>query len=234
MVLTQIKELVYKNCAEPLTALGFEVKPNKAFDLTARKKRNNGFDSIAFAYNVYGDTFFLLYALNKTDNRVNKILLELQEKVKLDFKVEKQSPVLFFSYNTLHDPSNSRYLPEMKTEQDVSKCVDMMMEFISTTAMPLFDKFEDLRELDAIINGDNSWETDWHKPYTLGGNFYEKRLIIARLAGNPHFEKLVDFNYKTLEKLSAENGSPFTYDRDDCTRSLPLLVTILKQVEPVY
>ena len=234
MVITQIKECVYKYCHRPLTALGFEIKPNKTFDLTIRKKRPDGFDTIATAYNIYGDTFYLIYAFNKVNSRVNKIMLELQEKVQLDSKVDKQSRFLFFSYNTIHDPSNTSYLPEMKTEEDVKKCVEMMMDFVKGTGMPLLDKFEDLRELDAIVNGDQPWETDWHKPYSFGGNFYEKRLIIARLAGNPHFDKLVDFNYKTLEKLSAENGSPFTYDRNDMTRPLPALVSLLSQVEPTY
>jgi hypothetical protein len=234
MVVTQIKELVYKYCQQPFTALGFEVKANKTFDLSIRKKRADGFDAVATGYNIYADIFLLAYGFNKINNKVNKIMLELQEKVKLDAKVDKQSRFLFFSYNTIHDPTTTSYLPQMKTEEDVKKCVGMMMEFVNSTAMPLLDRFEDLRELDAIVNGDQPWETDWQKPYMLGGNFYEKRLILAKLAGNPNFDKLVDFNYTTLEKLSAESGHPFTYDRSDLLMPLPALIKILKETEPLY
>ena len=110
----------------------------------------------------------------------------------------------------------------------------MMTSFLVDTAFPIMDKFSDLREIDKVINGNDPWTTDWQMPYAFGGNFYEKRLIIAKLAGNPNFDDLVDFNYRTLEKLSAENGYPFTYNRSDLSKPLPALIQILQDVKPLY
>lgn len=98
---------------------------------------------------------------------------------------------------------------------------------------PLLDKFNDIREVDAIIDGNEPWCTDWQMPYSFGAQFYEKRLVIAKLAGNPRFEELVDFTYTTIERLSAESGSPFTYDRNNYSMPIPAIVRALSDVRPL-
>jgi hypothetical protein len=154
--------------------------------------------------------------------------------IKLIPKIAKATDTIGFSYSSLNGLNHFNYLPDIRTEDDVKKCTEMMTDFLVNTALPIVDKFNDLREIDKLINGIDPWTTDWQMPYAFGGNFYEKRLIIAKLAGNSSFDDLVDFNYKTLEKLSAENGHPFTYNRSDLAKPLPALIKILQDVKPLY
>ncbi len=77
----------------------------------------------------------------------------------------------------------------METEEDVQKCIAMMATFMEQTALPLLEKFNDLKEVDKIINGEEPWETDWHKPFVFGSNFHLKRLIISKLAGLGSYER---------------------------------------------
>jgi len=231
MDIISIRALTMKYLEPFLTQHGFVVKLNKSNEAQIRRQEKEGFDSIGIDMLNYDPSYRIRYGFNKVNSLVSSIMLNLQEKVKLNFKEEKNSRLLFFSYNTINDPENTSYLPMMESETDVQTCVRMMIAFMEETAFPLLQKFEDLGEIDKMINGEDPWETDWHRPITFVTNFYEKRLIIAKLAGNPNFDELVDFNYKTLEKLSAENGSPFVYDRNDLSKPLPVLINILNETE---
>jgi len=69
----------------------------------------------------------------------------------------------------------------------------MIASFMEEAALPLLSRFDNLGEIDKIINGDEPWETDWHKPYVFGGNFHLKRLIISKLAGLGSYDRIFSF-----------------------------------------
>jgi hypothetical protein len=73
-------------------------------------------------------------------------------------------------------------------------------------------------------------DDDWLKPFVIGNNFGLYRLIIAKLGGNHHFEELVDLNYRQREMLSAKNGHPYTYDRNNLGKPLPALVKFFSEI----
>ena len=98
------------------------------------------------------------YGFTKISVLINDVLLRLQERVKLPIKVEKDNWFIFFSYNTLHNPTRTGYLPYMDIEEEVQKCVAMLRSFIEDPGMPLLARFDDLGEVDRIINGDEPWE----------------------------------------------------------------------------
>ncbi len=230
----EARMLTIKHLKPFLEKQGFNVKLNKGFEARIERKRENGLDTIGIGMLNYNPAFQIRYGFNKINYSNNEVLLKLQEVVKLDYIAEKKSRFLFFSYSTVNGLDEDQYLPYMESEADVEKCVGMMIDFMETTAFSLLDRFEDLKEVDKIVNGENPWETDWKMPYAFGGNFYEKRLILAKLTGNPYYESIVNFNYATLEKLSAESGHPFVYDRTDISKPLPVLIEILKEVKPLY
>ena len=125
------------------------------------------------------------------------------------------------------------YLPECSNEKDIVRSVKEIIDFTTTHALPLLEKTNDVKFLDAEINGSEFWESDWQKKFNLGGNFDIKRLIIAKLVGNPNFDEIVDKNYKAIEKASAESGYPFTYDRNDLTMPVPSVLEMLKNIEAI-
>ena len=101
------------------------------------RKSANRMDMMGLSMLNYKPSFQIRYAFSKISVPINDILLRFQERTKLQIKVEKDDWFVFFSYNTLHNPTRTEYLPYMETEEDVQKCVAMMTSFIEDPAMPL-------------------------------------------------------------------------------------------------
>ncbi len=232
--IVEARELTINHLTPFLQENGFSIKLNKAMEAQIERKSTNGLDSIGIRMLDYRPYYRIVYGFNKVSFSINDILLRLQENVALSPKIEKKSRFLFFSYNTIHNPSETDYLPDMLTEADVVKAVQQMLDFMTSTAFPLLGKYDDFKEIDRIINGETPWVDDWHKEFALGNDFRLNRLIIAKLAGNSRFDELVDLNYKQSENQSAQNGYPFTYDRNDLNKPLPALINLLNRVKPLY
>jgi len=186
----EARELTLKYLEPTLHKHGFTVKLSASKQAKIERKTANGTDILGFEMLNYTPSFQIRYAFSKINTRINDILMGLQERIKLSLKEEKKSWFIFFSYNTLHKPTETSYLPYMETEAEVQKSVAMMSSFIEDTGVPLLVRFDDLREVDRIVNGEEPWETDWHKPYVLGGNFHLKRLIISKLAGQGNYDRM--------------------------------------------
>lgn len=204
----EARELTLKYLEPVLKKHGFTVKLSASKQARIERKSANGLDIIGFDMLNYNPSFRIMYALSKTNVRVNAILLRLQERVRLPLEVDKRTPFISFSYNTLHNPTRTVYLPSMVTEEEVQKCVAMMASFIEDPGMPLLARFDDLKEVDRIINGEDPWETDWLKPYPLGWTFYLSRLIISKLAGLGSYNRILSFvnDYYTSFFDDPENG----------------------------
>jgi hypothetical protein len=230
----EARELTLKYLRPLLENHGYIFKVDKSKQAIVRQKCIDGLNTIGWDFLNYNPTFKIRYGVNKINHCVNNILKQLQELVTLQYKEDKNSRLLYLSYNTINNPENTTYLPDMVTEADVQHCVALMIDFLEGTAFPLLEKFDDLREIDKIINGEEPWVTDWHKPFTFVSNFRLKRLIIAKLAGNPNYENLVDLNYKQDEALASQNGYNFINDRGDLTKPIPTLVKLLEDVRPIF
>jgi hypothetical protein len=189
----EARELTLKYLEPIVKKHGFNVKLSSTKQARIERKRDSGTDVLAFDMLTYTPAFRIRYAFNKINVQINNILLRLQERIALSAKEDKKSWFIFFSYNTLHDPTETTYLPFMETEEDVQKCVASIESFMVEAALPLLIRFEDLGEVDKIINGERPWETDWHKPYVFGGNFHLKRLIISKLAGLDSYDRIFGF-----------------------------------------
>jgi len=234
MNLLQARELTIKYLEPFLAKNNFSVKLNKSKQATIQRKRADGFDIMTTRLLDYNPAYRIEYGFRNINNTVNSIMLQLQSKVKLQYEYDDKSYFVYFAYHTINNISEVAYLPAMSSEPEVQECCNMIIDFMSKTALPLLDKLEDIREIDKIINGDEPWDDDWRKPFGIGNNFGYYRLIVAKLAGNPNFDELVDLNYKQREALSAKNGYPYTYERSNLNKPLPALIEILKSVEPLY
>ena len=186
----EARELTLKYLEPTLNKHGFTVKLSASKQAKIERKTTNGADILGIEMLNYAPSFQIRYAFSKINVRINDVLMRLQERAKLSLKEDKKSWFIFFSYNTLHKPTETSYLPYMETEEEIQKRVAMMSAFIDDTGVPLLARFDDLREVDRIVNGDEPWETDWHKPYVLGGNFHLKRLIISKLAHQGNYDRI--------------------------------------------
>ena len=231
----EAKQLMMKYLMPSIEKYGYKEKKSRSSDFEIFRKTLGGRDVIGGGINDYNPIQKIVYGTGKINDSINKILLSLQDTgVFLSPPVRKDSGFIYISYSIIHKLDITSYLPDMLTELVVEKCVSMMLEFLEDTAFPLLDRFEDLREIDKIINGENPWESDLDKPYSFGAYFYFIRLIIAKLSRNDKFDWLVDFTYTTLERRSAENGNSFINNRKDLSKPLPALITMLEDVKPIY
>lgn len=84
--------------------------------------------------------------------------------------------------------------PPVVIEENIPKTVNFIISHIETTGDLIFNKFQDLHEIDKVINGENFWETDYQKLFNLGGGFALKRVIIAHLCSNPLKEEIIKYH----------------------------------------
>lgn len=231
---TEARALMMKHLLPKIEKYGYkEKKGGSEFQIV--RKVDSGEDIINGGFTDYNPEQQIIYNFYKKHKSILSVLKLLEGSgISLSPPISKHTGTIGFSYGQINNLDKIGYLPFMATEADVEKCVGIMVEFMETTAFPLLDKFEDLREIDKIINGEQPWETDWKEAYSFGTYFNFIRLIVAKLSGNVKYEYLVEFTYTTLEKRSMETGNPFVYDRHDITKPLPALIKLLEDVESIY
>ena len=91
------------------------------------------------------------------------------------------------------------------------------------------------QDLDKMINGEgeNFWEDDDKKTFTLAHHFTLRRLIIARLSGRKDYEDFLDKYFKFEEnKYKIKNWGE--YDRNNLTLFSPKIINLLKDVKPIF
>ena len=231
--LIEARELTLKYLEPIVKKHGFNVKLSASKQARIERKTANGTDILAFDILNYAPSFRIGYAFCKINIHINNIMLSFLEKVKLPLQEDKRTWFIFFSYNTLYKPGETVYLPYMKTEEEVRECVAMMNTFIEDPGLPLLARFEDLREVDRIINGEEPWETDWRKPYVLGyGAFFLKRLIISKLAGLGSYDRIFRFvsDYYIAQFDDPEHGG----NAKDRLADVNAMDIHLKNVKPLY
>lgn len=228
----EAKELTAKHLLPFIAKYGYVEKKSKSSDFSFYRVTKNGMDKIAGGINDYNPNQQIVYGVGKTNSKVVDILLKLQATgISCNGIVKKDSHT--FGPGKSFVPNGS--FRNMLTEEDVKKCVHLMVFSLEEDAFPVLDEYEDLRKVDQVVNGNEPWADDENKPFSLGANFRLTRLVMAKLCGNPNYDHLVDFTYKSVEKsLEKSSGIPYIYDRTDMTKPIPALVKILEGVQSVY
>ncbi len=144
--------------------------------------------------------------------------------------MNKQSHSIATSQGSFDKIHSNSFMPEMVTEEDVKKSCDLVIDFLQNIGFPLAQRFSDIKELDKEINGENFWESDWQMPFTLGNYFPQKRMVIARLANQGNFDKVIQKSYAKIDKWLTENNQP-PIDRTDITKGTPYIEHYLKNLK---
>jgi|GEM_PF-1520523 len=221
----QAKELTIKYLEDFFLLKGYKRKKTQSSYFNFDRKDKTGFDSVAIGYLESYPGSKISYSVLKRIDKVELIkdkIFEISEPEKVP---NKRSLTVAFSQATVDGIFTNNFMPEMLNETDVEVSCGIVKDFMLKIGFPMLEKFNDIKELDKEINGDNFWTTDWQMPFNLGGDFDIKRIVIAWLAENPNFEEIVDKTYDIMSQNS--DGTYYHYDRSDLSLRIPYTVHYL-------
>ena len=217
----------------------FKERKNGGSTLEYIRKTKDGFDGFASGTVDYNPIQIIRYSVYKQIDSVENIMADIGNKLgdRKSFPDMKELYTVAFGYEGYHGMvTKSRYLPEMQNEAEAKVAVDMIIDFLEKDALPQLDKFNDIREIDKIINGDDFWITDWQKPFNLGGgNFCAKRLVVAKLAGGQkHLEEVIEKDKLAFIESEKEQGRVANLGvYEDMNNHVGFTINYLKNVEPI-
>jgi hypothetical protein len=127
---------------------------------------------------------------------------------------------------------NRRGIGSEATLKGVKQYMEVVRVIIHDKMLPVLDKYSDLREIDKVVN--SSLELTQENSGFLGGDGSTiKRLVIAKLVGNPLFNEIYFYHKKLsddyLKSLSQEPNN-FIKNRID---ALHTVYERLKDVKPL-
>ena len=222
----QAKELELVYLSPFFESNGFKLKKTSTSEYDFNKKHKAGRDVIFIghleAFPGSKIEFTVMKEINEIESHLGNILRGLDES--RNKKVYNAS--VKFSISSINDLRTNNYMPEMLNEADVVKSCEIVEDFMVKTGFKMLERFNNIKELDREINGENFWKTDWKMPFNLGGDFDIKRIVIAWLAENPNFEEVVNKTYEIMSQNS--DGTYYDYDRNDLSLRIPYTVHYLK------
>jgi hypothetical protein len=195
---SQSKIWVEKYLNKFMLTNGFVEKKNKNTDISYYKESFFGTASLNLGFlNSFPGTqieYYYFLKISLVEDLVSKILIEIDPNC-------KKGTVLYtigFNQASIDKIYTNSFMPEMVKEEDVEKSCNLIKHFFTNYGFPIEEKLSNINELDKEINGNYYWESDWRMPFTMGNDFPIKRLVIAKLAQNPNFEKLITFHLDDL------------------------------------
>jgi hypothetical protein len=160
----------------------------------------------------YAPKYYLSYYVYAIDHNITNFMSELGSKIQSGLVYSESEHTFTASYKSVNNLNRVTYLPPIQNEGDLNTNIKEIQSYLESTLFPMLEKYEDLTELHKAINGEDFWETDWRKPFTLGGNFEYKRLIVAHLAdiSDEEFDQVVEKQRTIItEKTKGEYGEDF-------------------------
>ncbi|HEX8377666.1 MAG TPA: hypothetical protein VF602_07595 [Pedobacter sp.] len=169
------------------------------------KNVNDGFQDIAISSTNYYDTHFLSFGYSKRVNMIENVLLDLEKEfIPNMFHLSKSNSTYYL--NVSYNQALPSWLKqEIKTEHDVDKYINWIIQYTDKHAFDRFEYLDDVKTVDSEINGDNFWLDEINKPFGLH-RFDVYRIVIAKLAKSPdEFENfkndLLAIEEKRLEQI---------------------------------
>ncbi|MEO6232922.1 MAG: hypothetical protein ABJB11_00005 [Ferruginibacter sp.] len=221
------KKLLFNELKPFFVENGYKLVTTKFSGFT--KEYNNDLFWIYFDSKDYNPCQNIRYYVNKRINIIDKIWMEVD---KLYFNIDRvnleTASTLTFTYESLHGiHERMGYLPDIYTVADVEINAKLIIEFMRDTAFPLLERFNDIREIDKEINGENFWGDDWRKLFRLS-KFPFHRTIIAYLCSNKRIDEIREDHLKRWTKSLEEFP-----DCQNLIDAYLYLFEILKGIKPL-
>lgn len=208
----------------------FKLKKTRNSDLNYFKKTDYGFNELNLGFLNSWPGTQVAYGFYIRYDRIEDICQNILTQLNPGHIIKKDSHSIGTSQGSFDGKFTYSFMPEMVNEEDVRKSCDLVINFLEKTGFPLAERFKDIKELDKEINGENFWESDWQMPFTLGNDFPQKRMVIARLADQGNFDKVMQKSYEWMDNWCIENNQPLI-DRTDITKGTPFIEHYLRNLE---
>ncbi len=230
---TEGKELIMPLVLPYFESIGFVCKKSKNKDINLFRKTSSGTDYIYITSNNYSPLIYFQFGLFKIIESVEKY----SDMVKANLGLENLGKETIFICPTAPDNLRHMDMPACTNELHVKESAEIIIDKCKNNFIPLFDKFNDINELDKYINGNDKWWGDrgWDISKILDFprfGFYYKRFIIAKLAGRQNIQELYDFSKLNYENHAKNDGWP---EEDSIYDNgwFEVVMNVLKDVEPL-
>lgn len=181
----------------------FKLRKGGNSDFEFIKKLPNGSETIYFthleAFTGTRQEFYVLKEIKIIESHLENILKGLGQSI----SKHKNPRTVKFWKGSIDGINTNNYMPKMLNETYVASSCEIVKNFMAETGFSMLERFNDIKELDKEINGENFWTTDWQMPFDLGGDFDIKRMIIVKLSNNPNFDNIINYHLKSYDDLIA-------------------------------
>ena len=234
----EVKDKLMEYIMAYLGPKGFKYKRvnNTEFKIV-RKRENGNLDRIVGGIDNYNPRYKIQLGNGMTHKIIIDILYQVNEKISLGAVLQKDMSTFSFKPNNEYYGNKDNIFnwhEPFTTEEGLREQVDKVIEYLENGGMAAFDKYQDLREVDKIFNNlDNMWDPIHSRiGYSLGGYDYLTRIIIAKLSGNPNYEKIVQWSFEWIEREYKVAKYPDSWVQTKLETET--LVEILKDIQPLY
>lgn len=230
----EAKNLVLKHFESQLNKVGFKQKKRSDTSIEFLKSYNeNSFYYLGISIYTYSPAIQFGFVSSQRIAEVEKVFAEINKQVVLFDSYNKYTPTLYLNEGDAVELRTT----SVETEEELITLFSRILVYFQKTTIPILEKFQDIREIDKLINGEgeNFWEdNNVRRPFELK-DFYARRLIIARLSKtNEAFEELVEKVYAINAKRRIEKGSP-PLNRNDISNPINIIVNYLRDnVIPIF
>ncbi|MAN29035.1 MULTISPECIES: hypothetical protein [Mesonia] len=236
---SEAKRIFIEVTNKELESFNFNLKKTRNINAIYIRKKENGYEDLGIStYNYYPEVVFGI-GTSKRLNEVEEILWEINEKHNMNLKLSNDTWTISYFGNRSKRKLELMEVKNRDNEKGVKESIKILMGFIKNEVLPTYDLFDDLREIDKRINGqeENLWEDDSgnFKPFSFGTYFGYRRLIIARLSKqeedfNVFLEKIYSLRDKKAEKFGVTK-----IDKNDLSNKTNIVIKYLKEnVSPIY
>lgn len=215
----QAKELFIKYGENQFNEIGFHIKKTRDIGIEFYREIETGFEEINIGTLDYNPVRVFQFSIGKRVNALENIVKKLPLTMLTDneylIKEMQNNTAISLYYLDKNDIAHIQLRETARTgnESEVNDSISIILKYIKETALPNFQLFNNLKNIDNLINGDgeNFWEDDIPKtkPFNLAHLFYPRRLIIAKLAKsaeeyNRFIEKIMALEEEKLIELKKQ------------------------------
>ena len=200
MTQTEAKKIFIKHGNKTIERWGFREKKISRAEAKYIKIKDTGFERFGVStLNYIPIVVFRLGCIKRLDV-IENILNKINLKFSLNLNLESNDFTIACIKNKKQFDLN---LPQVEGEQGVIVSVQIILKYIEKDVLPMFNLFDDLREIDKLINeGENILEYETSE-FKLGQDGWYRRFIIARLCKSDN--KFDDFLHQWIQEVNKKS-----------------------------